>query len=68
MLKIRGNKVFFEWWDNWMSRIHPNGTRPQPTSAAEQNSKPENKNCGEKRIEGHTRQDKQATKLSPETR
>lgn len=24
MLKIKGNKEFAQWWDHWMSRIHPN--------------------------------------------
>jgi hypothetical protein len=24
MLKLTGNKEFIEWWEHWMSRIHPN--------------------------------------------
>ena len=26
MLKIKGNREFFQWWEHWMSRLHPNHT------------------------------------------
>ncbi len=26
MLKIKGNREFFHWWEHWMSRLHPNHT------------------------------------------
>ena len=50
MLKIRGNKEFVQWWEHWMSRIHPNRGGPQtkPTDRPSQESGHESKQREEK--------------------
>ena len=41
MLKMKGNKEFIQWWEHWMSRIHPNrhgvatASAERPTQEAE---------------------------------
>jgi hypothetical protein len=53
MLKIRGNKEFVQWWDHWMSRIHPNGSGAQttPTAMPKHESPHENKERANKQNE-----------------
>ena len=47
MLKITGNKEFIEWWEHWMSRIHPHRSsvdEGKGTKAPSANKKPTNTN------------------------
>ncbi|MGC2195937.1 MAG: hypothetical protein WA628_14765 [Terriglobales bacterium] len=55
MLKIRGNKEFVEWWEHWMSRIHPNRAlvgEGKPAKAPKGKKSPAHKN---KREEANSR-------------
>ena len=47
MLKIAGNKEFTQWWEHWMSRIHPHRSsvnEGKGTKAPNANKKPTNTN------------------------
>ena len=47
MLKIAGNKEFTQWWEHWMSRIHPHRSsvnEGKGTKAPNANEKPTNTN------------------------
>ena len=70
MLKIRGNKEFVQWWDHWMSRIHPNRGGPQttPTAMPKQESGLDNKERANQRTKIKAPRNPRRRKLSSETR